>query len=250
MKQIRKSSAPVRISTQTPDEVDTSRLAQEKRVRGKHSVARPNQAPPLRLVQQQRDADVDDEYQEDEPSTSGRSEEESQRPHHSTGTTHQERIHRKAENWESRRPTRLEQLRLYEVQKGALDQAHASCIADLLQQRIQLSLQQHHCCASLGQPQLTVVDKRTVLYHSADVTVELQVPTVECSLCARRWEVDACECGCFPSSPVIPQRWYASATLDLYTSLAYTAAVSTTHFAASLEDVYRQGGKDVSVDDR
>lgn len=244
-----------KISTQTSEEVLASQAVAAQFKRGKHSAPRPGQPPQTALhrsvIDLQQALDLDEEHQADDDGPSSPAADCVPRPlgQSPPGPTHAEKVLKLANNWTEKREQHTDALRSYEELKLPHRRDYEACVHAHMKHRMLDSAQQHNCCRFMKQATPVQVSERPVTYQSLDVSVELLVPTLFCALCGVKWEMSACSVGCFPSSPVVPQRWFSASLHNMYQLLASKGGVSSTDFAACLQHVHKLAGQEVDIDD-
>lgn len=115
-----------------------------------------------------------------------------------------------------RRPAAQRDLILHAEAAEQAAAARGALLTTLHQGEVDAAVLRHSCCTLPETPPPAIKSKRVILLQDQHDCVRVSVPTVECLACARKWEVQAEECGCSPASPAQPEKWYTHATLQLF----------------------------------
>ena len=98
-----------------------------------------------------------------------------------------------------------------------------------VQDRFDTSWAQHeHSEACPCKRQAVELSRSKLNYYSITCAGSIEIPTWICHDCLTTSTPRAIPCGCFPSSPVIPDAWLGTTLLDLYGELGPAAGLSVT----------------------
>lgn len=211
--------------------------------------ARPGQLPPQRRQQVPDDvldnssADPSSGDEASEPGSGGDDAEQQPRKRGAALTWH-ERNKKQRDAWDLRRPGHTAAIRSAAPRLAASVSAQEECIQGYMHDRIQHSLDSHTCCQHAGAELQHIGEPRTVTYLQMGLAVAIKVPTVQCTLCSKQWEVSACDVHCFPSSPVVPNFWVDVPLLQFFQQCTFKGGLSGTAFVAAATIVRSAAGSD------
>jgi hypothetical protein len=214
----------------------------EERDRPAKRSKRPNQLPPTAHHRRTVDGDTYVALEDDDEDRLGELVVTECSKASRQGLAWDERKQRNFKAWGDRRELDCQCFQRYKAIDSAPDaEAFEQMLADRVLQRKARALENHTCVRLLKSSSvLTTDNERPVKCHFLGAAVTFAVPTLSCSQCKQKWELNPVEMGFWPCSPVVADVWYDMALLDLYTQLAYGSGVSTTAYADALEHLLLQ----------
>ena len=150
--------------------------------------------------------------------------------------TYTEKLHERHEAWELDCPEKTEKLRAAAARQEESVAIQRESIRSCMESCIDRALGSHACCQH-AHAKLVTLSRRGVTYLQMGYAVVIEVPTVHCSLCHDKWEVSACDVGCFPSTPVVVEFWVDVQLLELFHQCAIKGGISMNVFAAATANV-------------
>jgi hypothetical protein len=95
--------------------------------------------------------------------------------------------------YSDRRPAAQRDLILHAEAAEQAAAARGALLTTLHQGEVDAAALRHSCCTLPDTPPPAIKSKRVILLQDQHDCVRVSVPTVECLVCARKWEVLACQ---------------------------------------------------------